>query len=168
MCNCHRNKDESQGRKFRRLSRFIYVGSIDLAGRLGPHSGTHRTKRPQVRAAYLRGSGQLIETGRHARLRRRVPASADCDDGLERVILRLHQEFTANCSLNAPAFCVPEAAALHFHGGHRFVLRTVVVAHASGPNFRRIGFKGVDVCHPPGKVWLEVAARRCASLLGGD
>jgi len=31
-----------------------------------------------------------------------------------------------------------------------------------------IGFKRVDVCHPPGKMWLEVATRRCASFLCSD
>ena len=61
-----------------------------------------------------------------------------------------------------------EAGALHFHAWHRVALHPVVVAHASAPNLRRIGFKRVDVCHPSGKMRLEMAARRCASLRSGD
>src|SRR5580704_12252396 len=61
-----------------------------------------------------------------------------------------------------------EAGGLHLHAGHRVVLHPVVVVHASAPNLRRIGFKRVDVCHTPGKMWLEVTTRRGTSLRGGD
>ena len=60
------------------------------------------------------------------------------------------------------------AGALHLHAGHRVVLHTVVVDHSDTPNLRRIGFKRVDVYHPPGKVWLEVTTRRCTSLHSSD
>jgi hypothetical protein len=61
-----------------------------------------------------------------------------------------------------------EAGALHLHARHRVVLDTVVVGHTGAPHLRRIGFKRVDVYHPTGKMWLEVATRRCASLRGSD
>src|SRR6266404_1724590 len=61
-----------------------------------------------------------------------------------------------------------EVGALHLHAGHRVVLHPVFVAHASAPNLRRIGFKRVDVYHPPGKMWPEKATRRSASLRGSD
>src|SRR5260370_24818885 len=61
-----------------------------------------------------------------------------------------------------------ERGALHLRAGHRVVLHPVVVVHASTPNLRWIGFKRVDVYHQPGKMWLEVATCRRASLRGGD
>src|SRR5580700_12099518 len=39
-----------------------------------------------------------------------------------------------------------------------------MVVHTSAPHLRWIGFKRVDVHHPPGKMWLEVTTRRCAGL----
>src|SRR3984893_7816535 len=61
-----------------------------------------------------------------------------------------------------------EAGPLHLHAGHRVVLHPVVVAHASAPNLRWIGFKRVDVRHPSGKMWFEVATSRFASLRVGN
>src|SRR5580700_641809 len=43
-----------------------------------------------------------------------------------------------------------------------------MAVHAGAPHLRWIGFKRVDVHHPPGKMWLEVTVRRRASLRCGD
>src|SRR5258705_6591156 len=72
------------------------------------------------------------------------------------------------CTSTRHARLYHEAAALHFHAGHRVVLHCVVVAHARAPNLGWIGFKRVDVDHPTGKMRLELAANGCARLLRGD
>src|SRR6266481_5361521 len=76
--------------------------------------------------------------------------------------LRVESSILPSCFLERHE----EADALH--AGRRVVLHPVVVAHASAPNLGRIAFERIDVDHPPGKMWPELATRRSASLRGGD
>src|SRR3977135_2836299 len=61
-----------------------------------------------------------------------------------------------------------QVGALHLHAGVRAMGHSVIVVHARAPNLRRIGFKRVDVCHPPRKMWPEMPTRRSARLCCGD